>query len=60
MANPSKNIAQLADKNQKPMIGNQQALVADPAGGATVDAEARAAIVSILNILEEHGLMSAS
>lgn len=60
MANPSKNDAQLADKNSKPMIGKQQALIADPTGGATTDAEARAAIVLILNVLEEHGLMSAT
>lgn len=60
MANPSKNNAQLADKNQKPMIGQQQAFIADPTGGATTDAEARAAIVSILNVLEEHGLMASS
>lgn len=60
MANPSKNIAQLADKNQKPMIGQQQALVADPSGGVTQDAEARTAINAILDILEAHGLMSAT
>lgn len=33
-------------------------LVADPTGGATTDAEARTAINAILDILEEHNLMS--
>lgn len=37
-----------------------QAHVADPTGGATTDAEARAAIVSILNVLEAFGLTAAS
>lgn len=60
MANPSKNDALLADKNSKPLIGKQQAFIADPTGGATTDAEARATIVLILNVLEEHGLMASS
>jgi hypothetical protein len=33
-------------------------LVANPTGGATTDAEARTAINAILDILEEHNLMS--
>lgn len=32
---------------------------ADPAGGATIDAEARAAIVAILDALEQYGIFSA-
>lgn len=36
----------------------QQAHINDPAGGGTQDAEARAAIVSILNLLEAYGLMA--
>jgi hypothetical protein len=60
MANPSKQDSQLADSSDNPMIGAQQALVSDPTGGATTDAEARAAIVSILDILEAHGLMADS
>lgn len=37
----------------------QQAHVSDPAGGATVDAEARTAINSVLDILQAYGLMAA-
>lgn len=37
-----------------------QAFVADPSGGAVIDAEARTAINSILNILENTGLMKSS
>lgn len=58
MANPAKETTQLADKNQKGMIANRQALVTDPTGGATVDAQARTAINAILDILEAHGLMA--
>lgn len=36
----------------------QQAHIADPAGGGTVDAEARTAINSILNLIEAYGLMA--
>lgn len=36
------------------------AFVADPAGGATVDAESRAAIAAILDILVAHGIMAAA
>ena len=37
----------------------QSTNIADPAGGATVDTEARAAIVAILDLLIERGLMAA-
>lgn len=60
MANPIKTNTQLADRNQNGMIAEQQAFVADPATGSTVDAEARAAIDAILDILEAHGLMADS
>lgn len=39
---------------------DQAAFIADPTGGATTDAEARAAIVSILDVLIEKGLIAAS
>lgn len=39
---------------------DQAANIADPADGTTVDAEARAAIGSILDLLEEKGLMAAA
>lgn len=58
MANPTKANSQLADSNDKPLIGSQQAFIADPAAGVTVDAEARTAIDSILDVLEAHGLMA--
>ncbi len=57
MANPKASDTQLADRNNRGLIGLAQTLVADPAGGATVDAQARTAINSILDILEAHGLM---
>jgi hypothetical protein len=40
------------------VVGAQLAAVADPAGGATVDAEARAAIAAILGRLRQHGLIA--
>lgn len=58
MANPTNEKGLVADKNSKPMLSDQQDLVADPTGGVTVDAEARTAINSILDILEAHGLMA--
>jgi hypothetical protein len=36
MANPSKETSQLADASDKPLIGSQQALVADAAVTATL------------------------
>lgn len=72
MANPSKNDALLAGKFDKPLIGVQQALVADAsvahALNATFsDTEVEAAlnalgvkINALLDIVEAHGLMSAS
>jgi hypothetical protein len=39
---------------------SQPALIADPSGGATVDAEARTAINAILDVLAGCGLMAAS
>lgn len=42
------------------VIGEQQAFIADPAGGSTTDTEARAAIASIIDVLIAHGLIAAS
>jgi hypothetical protein len=39
------------------VVGAQADAIDDPAGGATVDAEARAAIVTILGALRAHGLI---
>ena len=39
------------------VVGARQAGVSDPAGGSTVDVEARAAIASILAGLRSHGLI---
>lgn len=67
-----KSVSQLADKNNMPLIGLAQTLVSDAsvahALNATFsDTEVEAAlnalgtkINSILDILEEHGLMKAS
>lgn len=40
------------------VVGARGAAVADPAGGATIDANARAAIVAILGALRTHGLIA--
>ena len=40
------------------VVGAQLAAVADPAGGTTVDAEARAAIAALLVRLRQHGLIA--
>lgn len=37
-----------------------QTKIVDPTGGATIDTQSRAAIVSILDLLEAFGLMKAS
>ena len=41
----------------KQVVGSQSEPIPSPAGGSTVDAEARAAIVGILESLREHGLI---
>lgn len=40
------------------VVGPRLAAVADPGGGATIDAEARAAIAAILDRLRQHGLIA--
>lgn len=40
------------------VVGPQAAAIVDPAGGSTVDAEARLAVSSILTALRQHGLIS--
>lgn len=40
--------------------GTQAATIADPAGGATTDAEARAAIVSIIAALKGVGIIASA
>ena len=39
------------------VVGSRTAAIANPAGGATVDAEARTAIVQVLSALRGHGLI---
>jgi hypothetical protein len=39
------------------VVGNRAAAIASPAGGATIDSEARAAIEAILGALRGHGLI---
>jgi hypothetical protein len=40
------------------VVGEQSAAIAAPSGGATVDAQARAAITDILTALRDHGLIA--
>lgn len=40
------------------VVGARAAAIADPAGGSTIDAQARATLISILGILRTHGLIS--
>lgn len=44
--------------NGTAVLTEQQATIADPAGGATVDAEARTAIAAIIDALQAHGLIA--
>ncbi len=60
MATLRKEDSKLADKNHKPLIGQRQAALVAPTGGATTDAEARAAIVAIQTALEAHGLVESN
>lgn len=72
MANPAAQDALFADRNNRPLIGAAQALIADASTAHALnstfsDTEAEAAlnalgtkINSILDILEAHGLMKAS
>lgn len=41
------------------MLAGAAPSIADPAGGATVDSEARAVIALLISALEDHGLLSA-
>lgn len=40
------------------VVADEQAAITDPAGGATIDAQARTAIIAILNALRAHGLIA--
>ena len=72
MANPKKKDSLLADRNSTPMISTQQALIADASvahdlNATFSDTEVEAAlnalgtkINAILDVLEAHGLMSAT
>ncbi len=72
MANPKKQDSQLADARDNPMIGSQQALVADAVTAHAINAtfsstEVAAALNALgtkinaaLDILEAHGLMADS
>jgi len=46
--------------NNQQVVGARQANIADTTGGTTVDAEVRAVVASILDLLEAHGLMAAA
>lgn len=40
------------------VVGAQGASVADPSGGATIDSQARTAIIAVISRLEAHGLIA--
>jgi hypothetical protein len=40
------------------VVGSQQAAIADPSGGGTIDAEARAALAALLVAARTHGLIA--
>jgi hypothetical protein len=40
------------------VVGDQLAAIADPAGGSTIDAEARTAVDLILAAMRQHGLIA--
>ena len=46
------------DISGQKVVGGQEAAIADATGGATVDAEARAAINAALSALRNHGLIA--
>ena len=60
MASLNKKDSQLADSANKPLIGEQQAAITAPTGGATTDTEARTAINAIITALEAHGLVASN
>ena len=49
---------QYLDTNGAQVVTTRQAAIADPAGGATVDTQARTAIASILAAMRTHGLIA--
>ena len=44
--------------NDIQVVGSQGASVSDPAGGGVVDAEARTAIIGLIDRLQAHGLIA--
>ena len=44
--------------NNIKVVGSQQATINNPAGGTTIDAEARVTIASIITALKNHGLIA--
>jgi len=60
MATLKKEDSQLADANDKPLIGPRQSAITAPTGGMTTDAEARTAINAIITALEAHGLVESN
>ena len=42
-----------------PVVGSRQSAIADPAGGTTIDTQARVALVALLDAARAHGLISA-
>lgn len=47
------------DVGANQVVGARRPAIADPSGGATADAEARAAVAAILSALRGHGLIAA-
>lgn len=64
MANPKRTESLLSDRNERPLLGVAQALIADATaitgGESPTEAEHNALVTiinSILDVLEAHGLM---
>lgn len=53
-------VSKLAGAGSIVASGTQAAVIADPTGGATTDAEARTAINAIINALQAFGIVASS
>ena len=50
-------IGRYLELNGQQVVGRRSPAIADPAGGATIDSEARGVVTAVLNALRGHGLI---